>query len=300
MMKSFILSFLSLFFSLMLFAQKKMERVAVLSNKADSLSRLLKQERKLFEEEKNNYSKRIAYLENELKKYDSSFSKAQSELSDVKYQTVVQKDKIETKEQYIARLELELNNAYANQSVQIGGQYWMSQNLNVSTFRNGDPIYEAKTNEEWVSASERKQSAWCYYENQQKNGVKYGKLYNWYAVTDPRGLAPKGWRMPSLKDWDTLFIAIGGEDEAGFKMKNENGWEAGGNGSNETGFSAMPGGYRDQAGIFYYPGISGYWWTTTEQNQFNGLCLYANYYFNNFYRSYTNKKCGLSVRCIRE
>lgn len=148
MMKSFILSFLSLFFSLMLFAQKKMERVAVLSNKADSLSRLLKQERKLFEEEKNNYSKRIAYLEYELKKYDSSFSKAQSELSDVKYQTVVQKDKIETKEQYIARLELELNNAYANQSVQIGDQYWMSQNLNVSTFRNGDPIYEAKTNEE--------------------------------------------------------------------------------------------------------------------------------------------------------
>jgi uncharacterized protein (TIGR02145 family) len=299
-MKFLILLILCSFISPLLSAQAKRERVTVLLNKNDSLSRLLKKERKTFDQDRKNYTDRISYLENELNKYDSSFTKAQSELSAAKYQTVVQQDSLETKEQYIARLELELSNAYASQGVRIGDQYWMSQNLNVSTFRNGDPIMEAKTNEEWISAADKKQPAWCYYDNLQKNGTKYGKLYNWYAVTDPRGLAPKGWRMPSMKDWDSLFVAVGGEDEAGFKMKNENGWEASGNGSNETGFSAMAGGFRDQSGVFFYPGISGYWWTTTEQNQYNGLCLYVNYYFNNFYRYYMNKKCGLSVRCIKE
>ena len=84
--------------------------------------------------------------------------------------------------------------------VQIGTQIWMTKNLDVSKFRNGDPIPEAKTDEEWVKAGENKQPAWCYYENNPANGAKYGKLYNWYAVSDARGLAPVGYHIPGTLD----------------------------------------------------------------------------------------------------
>jgi len=296
------LSFLFIFFILHFdsSAQTRRTRENILSDRVDSLSKLLKNERKANMDKIIEMNSRIQYLEKEIKRYDSTYSKTQSELNVILNQSVIQKGKLESKEQYILRLENELANAYANQSVKIGNNYWMSQNLNVTTFRNGDPIYEAKSNDDWMSAAERKQPAWCFYENLGKNGTKYGRLYNWYAVTDPRGLAPKGWKIPTLNDWDSLFAIIGGIDEAALKMKNENGWEANGNGTNETGFSALPGGYRDQGGVFYYPGIRGFWWASTEQNQYNAICLYSDYYFNNFYKSYNNKKCGLSVRCIRE
>ena len=77
-------------------------------------------------------------------------------------------------------------------TVKIGGQEWMAENLNVSKFRNGDIIPHAKSNAEWKAAGEKKQPAWCYYENDPSNGVKYGKLYNWYAVRDPRGVGTTG------------------------------------------------------------------------------------------------------------
>lgn len=86
----------------------------------------------------------------------------------------------------------------------IGEQIWMTTNLNVAKFQNGDPIFEAKTKAQWVKASEDKKPAWCYYKNNVQNGAIYGKLYNWYAVNDPRGLAPKGWHIPSKSEWDEL------------------------------------------------------------------------------------------------
>jgi uncharacterized protein (TIGR02145 family) len=90
-------------------------------------------------------------------------------------------------------------------TVQVGSQIWMAENLNVSTFRNGDTIFEAKTDEEWKNAAEDKKPAWCYYKNKEKNGEKYGKLYNWYAANDSRGLAPDGWYIPSYNEWELLF-----------------------------------------------------------------------------------------------
>ena len=83
------------------------------------------------------------------------------------------------------------------QTVKIGTQVWTTKNLNVSTFRNGDTIPEVKTNEEWIEAARIQQPAWCYYENDSMNGAKYGKLYNWYAMNDTRGLAPIGYHIPS-------------------------------------------------------------------------------------------------------
>jgi uncharacterized protein (TIGR02145 family) len=108
-----------------------------------------------------------------------------------------------------------------SQTVTIGTQEWMTKNLDVSTFRNGDPIPEAKTNSEWEMASKNKQPAWCYYNNDPQYGEKYGKLYNWYAVTDPRGLAPVGYHIPSDEEWTVLINQLGGNSPAGIKMKSK-------------------------------------------------------------------------------
>jgi uncharacterized protein (TIGR02145 family) len=102
-------------------------------------------------------------------------------------------------------------------TVTIGTQVWMTKNLELSTFRNGEIIPEAKTPEEWEAAGKNKQAAWCYYDNNPANGTKYGKLYNWYAVNDPRGLAPSGWYIPTDEEWRVLENSLG--SEPGNKMK---------------------------------------------------------------------------------
>jgi uncharacterized protein (TIGR02145 family) len=90
------------------------------------------------------------------------------------------------------------------QSVNILGQTWMKSNLDVVMFRNGDYIQQAKTDEAWKGAAKRKEPAWCYYNNDKTNGSKHGKLYNWYAVNDPRGLAPAGWHIPAKSEFEKL------------------------------------------------------------------------------------------------
>jgi uncharacterized protein (TIGR02145 family) len=120
------------------------------------------------------------------------------------------------------------------QTITIGTQVWMSKNLDVATFRNGDPIPQAKTDEEWEKAGENKQAAWCYYENDPANGVKYGKLYNWYAVNDSRGLAPFGYHIPSDAEWTKLTDFLGGYGVAGTKMKSKSGWNSYTTGGSKT------------------------------------------------------------------
>jgi uncharacterized protein (TIGR02145 family) len=104
-------------------------------------------------------------------------------------------------------------------TVVIGNQTWMAENLNVASFRNGDPIPEAKTKEEWDKATAEGKPAWCYYNNDTANGKIYGKLYNFHAVDDTRGLAPKGWHVPSDSEFTILTDYLGGESIAGKKMK---------------------------------------------------------------------------------
>jgi uncharacterized protein (TIGR02145 family) len=108
----------------------------------------------------------------------------------------------------------------------IGTQVWMTKNLDVEYFRNGDPIPHCKTEEEWKEAGEKGQPAWCYYENDPNNGKKYGKLYNWSVVSDTRGLAPEGWHVPSDHEWDLLIYDLGGPDAAVKKMKSTYGWDS--------------------------------------------------------------------------
>lgn len=185
------------------------------------------------------------------------------------------------------------------EATRIGAKSWALANLDVVTFHNGDTIPEASTNEEWVAAGDSGKPAWCYYNNDKATGKKFGKLYNWYAVNDPRGLAPKGWKIPGGSDWEALAGSLGGPQVAGKKMKSTTGWAEGGNGTNESGFNALPGGYRKENGIFANTGSIGIWWSSTEGKSLTALDFYLALNFSlNF--SANPRKRGGSVRCIRE
>lgn len=189
-------------------------------------------------------------------------------------------------------------------SITIGSQIWMTENLNVITYRNGDTIPQVQDPLEW---STLKTGAWCYYENEEENSVKYGRLYNYYAVNDPRGLAPLGWHIPTDTEWKQLTDFLGGSDVAGSKLKAKTGWENNGGGSNESGFSALPGGYRltngkyDSAGSFDYAGKFGYFWSAREPNSTNCWPRIVSYNNNTIVRTINDKRGGgMSVRCIKD
>ena len=186
-------------------------------------------------------------------------------------------------------------------SVIIGQQEWMLANLNVDHFRNGDPVPEAKTAEEWKLAGENKSPAWCYYNNDPQNGLKYGRLYNWYAVIDPRGLAPEGWHIPSSDEWNQLAEKYGGRRVAGKQLKSTTDWACDGNGNNDSGFTGLPGGIRSDKGEFDYQGQYGYWWSTSEYNSYYAYYRYLYNFSKNLF-GYINyfKESGFSVRCIRD
>ena len=189
--------------------------------------------------------------------------------------------------------------SYTNaQTVTIGSQVWMTKNLDVATFRNGDPIPQAKTDEEWTLAGENKQPAWCYFNNDPKNGEAYGKLYNWYAVNDRRGLAPQGWHIPSDAEWTQLTDFLGGVLIAGEKMKSTIGWKDNGNGTNASGFNGLPGSFR-WFGTFYDVGL-GYWWSSTEESTYVAWYRVLGYSSGSVGRYFVAKWSGSSVRCLRD
>lgn len=189
-------------------------------------------------------------------------------------------------------------NNVLSQQIKIGAQTWAIKNLDVSSFKNGEAIPESKTDAEWQKAGEEGKPAWCYYKNDPANGTKYGKLYNWYAVNDPRGLAPKGWHIPSDKEWTTLTDNLGGENGAGTQMKSSSGWENNGNGSNSSGFAGLPGGYRDDNGPFHNVGAGGYWWSSSENEPDDAWFRFLGYGSGGVYRGNDNEKGGFSVRCL--
>lgn len=184
-------------------------------------------------------------------------------------------------------------------TLSIGTQSWAAANLNVNTFRNGDTIPEAKTNKEWVAAGDAGKPAWCYYNNDPAIGKLYGKLYNWYAVNDPRGLAPSGWSLPDDTDWAKMINYLGGPGPAGGKMKSTARWNEGSNGTNQSGFTGFPGGYRVENGTFQNIGSIGIWWSTAENNPPSAIDHYLSM-TGSCNRSNSPKQRGESVRCIRK
>lgn len=186
--------------------------------------------------------------------------------------------------------------------VRIGKQVWMKENLDVRKFRNGDVIKRAKTKAEWSQALRNQEPAWCYFNNDKNaDGTSTGKLYNWYAVIDSRGLAPKGWRVASQEDWSKLVDFLG-EDVAAEQIRARKGWESYDECTNESGFTAIPGGYRDNSGFFSSVKELGYWWTNQKV-----LYLSSNIDADAIYMDYEsdiisirlNAGCGLAVRCIK-
>lgn len=184
--------------------------------------------------------------------------------------------------------------------IKIGVQTWAIANLNVTHFRNGDTIPEAKTAKEWEKAGDGAIPAWCYYNNEAANGEKYGKLYNWFTVNDKRGLAPNGWHIPDDDEWTKLIEYSGGRDSAGIKMKSSGGWNDNGNGTNTTDFSGFPGGYRYNNGAFNGIGKFGSWWSTTAFE--TGGAWYRYLTSNNgvITRKFDDIRDGFSVRCLKD
>ncbi len=155
-------------------------------------------------------------------------------------------------------------NSPAIKSVIIGKQEWSTENFNGTRYRNGDRIPEAKTNEEWKKCAEEKRGCWCFYGDDSGYENVFGRLYNWYAVTDPRVLAPAGWHIPTEDEWTALGTVLGGYKKAAIYLKSKEGWADNGNGNDSTGYHGLPGGYRKYDGSFHNIGSYGYWWSTTE------------------------------------
>jgi uncharacterized protein (TIGR02145 family) len=183
-------------------------------------------------------------------------------------------------------------------SVAIGTQIWKLKNLDVTTYRNGDTIPQVTDGAQWAGLTT---GAWCYYNNDPANAAIYGKLYNWYAVNDPRGLAPLGWHIPTDTEWTTLTTFLGGESEAGGKMK-----EAGTThwlspntrGTNESGYTGLPGGARFWGGSFFSYGEAGEWWSSTAGTDAWARSL--SYNLASVYRDPSNRGAGFSVRCLKD
>ena len=193
-------------------------------------------------------------------------------------------------------------------TVKIGEQEWTTENLNLGHFQNGDIIQEAKTKEEWEKAGRNEEPAWCYYDNNSSNGEKYGKLYNFYAVNDPRGLAPKSWHVATDADWTVLtdYLTANGDNETeGTALKASSGWKnrkdgTSGNGTDDYGWLGLPGGLRSLSGGFSNIGYGGNWWSSSQYDAdvawYRGLDGGVDYVF----RLVSFKKLGFSVRCLRD
>jgi len=186
--------------------------------------------------------------------------------------------------------------------VKIGSQYWFKSNLKVSKYRNGNSIPTGLNKSAWKKTTS---GAYAVYEDEQKNDVLYGKLYNHYAVTDRRGLCPTGWHVPSDAEWTTLEGQLGGSSLAGGALKSTatqptpGGWDSPNWGAtNSSGFTALPGGIRHFNGDFDYMTYVGFWWSSSVSSGSNAW--YRHLYSNDFYRYSFHRTDGFSVRCCRD
>ena len=188
-------------------------------------------------------------------------------------------------------------------TIQIGTQQWMDKNLDVTTYRNGDLIPYVTDPTAWAALTT---GAWSYYNNDPSTNATYGKLYNWYAVNDPRGLAPVGWHIPTDAEWTTLepcLNAIVPTGNVGGKMKvtGTTTWQSPNTGAtNSSGFAGLPGGGREGNGTFLYVTYSGYWWSSTEGSSTSAWARGLEYDTGNIGMDNASKREGLSVRCLRD
>ena len=184
-------------------------------------------------------------------------------------------------------------------TVTVNDQIWMKENLKVIHYNNSDEIPNVSSNTSWADLST---GAYCNYENNASLVATYGRLYNWYAVDDSRGICPIDWHTPSDAEWMTLINYLGGENVAGGKLK-ETGtvhWISPNTcATNDVDFLALPGGLRTSSVNFSFIGYYGYWWSAKEINTDFALRLHIGYDYCNGFMDDFNKKSGFSIRCIK-
>jgi uncharacterized protein (TIGR02145 family) len=186
-------------------------------------------------------------------------------------------------------------------TVKINNQIWMAENLYVNRFCNGEPIPEARSNEEWSEAHQHEKPACCYYNNDPETGKIYGHLYNWFAIKDSRGLAPEGWHIPTDEEWQKLVSYLGGNSSAGGKMK-ESGtiyWRSPNTGAtNDSRFFALPGGHRETGGSFRFLNYMAFFYCANgDFDKYSYSLNYNSSAITRYDYWYIN---GFSVRCVKD
>lgn len=194
-------------------------------------------------------------------------------------------------------------------TIKIGKQIWMAENLRVSRYNSGRYIDNITDNKQW---EDDRNGGWCYYEHDATKNTPYGKLYNWYAVSNTNQLCPAGWHIPSDLDWDILIANL---NPPGSTLKDNSAvplvggimkstgtaywYSPNAEATNNSGFSALPGGYRTIKGQFYSMGSLANWWSISEYNVLKAWSRYIGVNGGSLHRFNYEKEIGLSVRCLR-
>jgi uncharacterized protein (TIGR02145 family) len=192
----------------------------------------------------------------------------------------------------------------------IGDQVWMTENLRTTKYSDGSPIPKITNNNAWADLTT---GAYCNCNNDPAIGAKYGKLYNWHAVNDNRNIAPKGWHVATDDDWKVLEAYLTGNPGASVNVAKALATTTDWNSSEETdaigndlpinnssGFTAFPGGNRTNDGAFGFNGYEGGWWSSTESYTYNAWARTLSYDSNRLETGSYGKKCGFSVRCVKD
>jgi len=185
-------------------------------------------------------------------------------------------------------------------TVKIGNQWWMAENLRVTRYRNGTEIPKVLDNTSWSNLTT---GAYCDHDNNPSTSEIYGRLYNWYAIKDVHNIAPDGWHVPSYEEWGTLVNYLGGQNNAGGKLKETDTtyWKSPNTGADNTsGFSALPGGCRYEDCNFSGIGHSARFWTSSSFDGSKAWFYGLSFQEPSVVGGYQKKMCGLSIRCIKD
>lgn len=186
------------------------------------------------------------------------------------------------------------------QTITIGTQIWMDQNLKTTKYQNGDPIPKVEDNTQWNNLTT---GAYCNYNNDETNANIYGHLYNLATATDIRQVCPSGWHVPTDSEWSDLMLFLGGDNVAGGKLKEVGSihWNLPNTGAtNEYGFTALPGGHRDYFGIYKEMGDYCHFWSSTNDEATSAWSYRMGYSYRNMGRSSSYWMNGYSIRCIKD
>lgn len=191
-------------------------------------------------------------------------------------------------------------------AVKIGNQIWMVQNFRSTHYNDGKPIAHLEKDSLWNNTES---GAYCFYNNDSKNAIQFGALYNWHAVNTGK-LAPEGWHVPTNEEWELLAKHIGADikdykladnwQKVGKNLKSISGWEDEGNGADTYGFNGVSTGYRYREGKYYGIGRFTYWWSTSKKYAHMSYTRSLYYLFDLFYDTWENNGYGFSVRLVKD